>query len=753
MHADGGGARESTDMEESMSSLVGESDSEEDDIEDEAGEGSAHGGGASLNGVELSHDGAWLFARGFLDRSCAFERLVVWDLAQGRRVRDVKQHKEDVWHVQVGSKYFSSCSSDGELMLWDLDMLEPLVRFKADKQMHSCGVSDDGSALLAGLASGQLCILAAQTSPWEAPPLFGLTGIPRMQPDDCRSNCSVCARPFTWHVRRHHCRRCGCIICGDCSRFGAPRNELEREYAVKAIKTGGTLSMRIPAGRESQRFPGDVESPGVEDGDALENVSEEAAMAAPEAEAPQPFKGQTAALRTLGTSGSAGAGEQLLSSPRCVAVEATFTGLVYVADFGNHRVQVLTKDGVYVRTLGTTGSAGAGELQFNCPEGVAVEDGPTGLVYVADYSNHRVQVLTKDGVFVRTLGTTGSAGAGEHQFSGPCAVAVEDGNEGLVYIVDSCNHRVQMLTKAGAHVRTLGTGKAGDGDLEFDGPTDVAVDEVAGDAGFVYVADSNNQRVLVLTKAGTYVRTLGKVGVDDSHFVSPQAVAVQAGEAGLVYVADQKKHRVQVLTKAGLVVRTLGVAGSAGAGAHQFRYPVQVCALEREVFVADSANHRVQVWATVHEEGVGSSGGDSDGGDVDTSRTMKFLVSHPDTAQTTTATQAAQNRAPLARAAQAESVVGIGGQQPKKKRSWMRVKAAVLGRKTARAAAGSTAPVAAGGAGADGGGYDGGCDATSSEAGYGARKKEQLAMQMNDNTALVQLALARVRRCPFCAKF
>ena len=46
----------------------------------------------------------------------------------------------------------------------------------------------------------------------------------------------------------------------------------------------------------------------------------------------------------------------------------------------------------HVRTLGTTGEAGDGELQFNRPTCVAVEAGEAGLVYVADCSNDRVQV-------------------------------------------------------------------------------------------------------------------------------------------------------------------------------------------------------------------------------------------------------------------------------------------------------------------------------------------------------------------------
>ena len=87
-----------------------------------------------------------------------------------------------------------------------------------------------------------------------------------------------------------------------------------------------------------------------------------------------------------------GAGDLQFARPWDVCVEAGEAGLVYVADCDNHRVQVLTKAGAHVRTLGTTGEAGDGQLQFSDPQGVAVEAGEAGLVYVADRENHRVQV-------------------------------------------------------------------------------------------------------------------------------------------------------------------------------------------------------------------------------------------------------------------------------------------------------------------------------------------------------------------------
>ena len=48
---------------------------------------------------------------------------------------------------------------------------------------------------------------------------------------------------------------------------------------------------------------------------------------------------------------------------------------------------------LYVRTLGTTGEPGEGNHQFECPTGVCVEPGPDGRVYVADTYNHRIRHL------------------------------------------------------------------------------------------------------------------------------------------------------------------------------------------------------------------------------------------------------------------------------------------------------------------------------------------------------------------------
>ena len=48
---------------------------------------------------------------------------------------------------------------------------------------------------------------------------------PRWQPDSEVSECPICGRTFAFWLRKHHCRKCGRVVCGNCSphRITIPR--------------------------------------------------------------------------------------------------------------------------------------------------------------------------------------------------------------------------------------------------------------------------------------------------------------------------------------------------------------------------------------------------------------------------------------------------------------------------------------------------------------------------------------------------
>lgn len=162
---------------------------------------------------------------------------------------------------------------------------------------------------------------------------------------------------------------------------------------------------------------------------------------------------------------------------------------VFATDYGNTRIQVFDKDGVFVRKWGVPGSSTG---QFSELSGLAVDD---VNVYVAERGNDRVQVFSKNGTFVRCWGIRGSA---HGQFIEPRGIAVD---ETRVYVADTGNNRIQVFDKNG--VFQIAWGSVGSVAGQFDYPTCIAVDEQ-----FVYVLDAWNRRIQVFDKSGEYKRSL-----------------------------------------------------------------------------------------------------------------------------------------------------------------------------------------------------------------------------------------------------
>ena len=76
-------------------------------------------------------------------------------------------------------------------------------------------------------------------------------------------------------------------------------------------------------------------------------------------------------------------------------------------------------------------------ISFVC-RGVAVDE--EGMIYVADSGNNRIQVFNADGSFQRGFGRWGQ---GEGEFKGLEGIAVN--NKSNILVADRENHRVQMF--------------------------------------------------------------------------------------------------------------------------------------------------------------------------------------------------------------------------------------------------------------------------------------------------------------------
>lgn len=157
-----------------------------------------------------------------------------------------------------------------------------------------------------------------------------------------------------------------------------------------------------------------------------------------------------------------------------------------VADSAHHRVMRIGQNGATKWAVGTRGS---GRDQFTCPRSVCILS--DGRIVVADLINNRLQVLNADtGDALSTL----ARNDGE-AWNAPCGITTDA--QGLIYVVEWGNHRVVVITAEGKVMRTLGAKGSGPGQLKC--PVGVAVDR----KGDVIVADCNNDRIVIFHPDGT----------------------------------------------------------------------------------------------------------------------------------------------------------------------------------------------------------------------------------------------------------
>lgn len=136
-----------------------------------------------------------------------------------------------------------------------------------------------------------------------------------------------------------------------------------------------------------------------------------------------------------------------LLNPNPYGIAIDKKGNLFAADYHSSCVQYLPsgKAATVSANWVTFGSYGSNPGQFSFPYSVAVDD--AGNLYVADFGNNRIQELLagRDGAVSAnwvTLGGT-ATGTAPGQFSGPMGVAVDD--TGNLYVADTGNKRIQKF--------------------------------------------------------------------------------------------------------------------------------------------------------------------------------------------------------------------------------------------------------------------------------------------------------------------
>ena len=250
---------------------------------------------------------------------------------------------------------------------------------------------------------------------------------------------------------------------------------------------------------------------------------------------------------------------------------------IYASDTFNNRVLVFNSDRTYIKTIGTGG--GGGNTQLNLPGGIAFDT--QDRIYIADIDNHCIKVFSYDGTngtFLKTIGN--GRGSGNGQLQNPYGVAVD--TMGNICVADFGNNRLQIFSYDGTNgtfIKSIG----------LSNPSGVAVDKTSGK---IYVASLANE-LHVYNSNFIYNESFGRQGDGPGQFKAPYSLTINAGR---IYVADLQGNRVQILKMNGTYVGQIGT-GSAGSGNNQLNWPYGVAVnSEGIIYIADSTNNRIQIW-------------------------------------------------------------------------------------------------------------------------------------------------------------
>jgi len=260
---------------------------------------------------------------------------------------------------------------------------------------------------------------------------------------------------------------------------------------------------------------------------------------------------------TIGSTGSPGF-SGMFNYPISLCIDKDNSRL-FILDYSNHRIEVYsTESGKYVLTICGSGTSGTDNNQLNYPQGICLASS-TGILYVADTKNHRIQLYDScTGSYVNTFGVPGISGSEEGHFHSPVSICVDE-HSNYLYVSEWDNDRVQILDATTGEFKgmigdvikdeniVLMEEEEIDDNKTFKSPYGLTIDR---DSNLLYVVDAGNLRIQVFTlDTWTYSKTIDNFQITGSDLTllrDPREICIDNVNHNM-FLCDAANHRILVL--------------------------------------------------------------------------------------------------------------------------------------------------------------------------------------------------------------
>lgn len=222
---------------------------------------------------------------------------------------------------------------------------------------------------------------------------------------------------------------------------------------------------------------------------------------------------------------------------------------------------------------------------LNDPEGIAVSPN-SGHMVIADSGNNRIVIWDSDGTPLKSIGSFGPRADWRNppQFNHPTKVFVHPSKK--LYVADTLNNRIVILDESGLVISTWGS--QGDAPGQFNLPRSICIDHF----GDFWVLDSGNSRVQIFSALGQYNATWGSFGTGDYLLNNPKGMAINNIDQAIV--ADTGNFRYEVYNDGGAGVTQNGWFGD---GPYQFKEPNDVVVTKESwVAIVDGQNDGINFY-------------------------------------------------------------------------------------------------------------------------------------------------------------